>query len=236
MKKFIVILTSLLVGLCAFSQEGTYKKMLVNGRTWHGVIIEGNHQDTTSYWHLTLEGPVEFQGYQCFKTNTGTYLYESGHKVYEYSYNYKPEGEWLLSFDFDAVAGTRIYLSADGEEYNIVLSSDSVEIGNTKRKRMQYYVSARDEYFIEGIGSTETGPSIMKERPTCPCWSKVLSVYDGEECIFSEDDLKDVTYIRNVEHLEGQKEHVYDLKGLPVEAPLQKGIYIKKGKKYVVWQ
>ena len=119
-----------LVGMTACDKENEdnpvknpedYKghKMLVNGRTWNYVFLykEGETIDTV-YSSITIEGPVEFEGRQCYKVvptsieEPQVFFYEEGSKVYIYYMDYGDFEHgypfvWKEAFDFDLKVGDR---------------------------------------------------------------------------------------------------------------------------------
>ena len=65
----------------------------------------------------------------------------------------------------------------------------------------------------------------------------VLSVYDGDELIFEEDDFMApaVTVIKTVtQEKPGKNNTFFELQGRRITARPQRGLYIRDGKKYVV--
>ena len=180
----------------ADTQQADACKMLVNGRTWNYMSVYFNYPAPDTVYHsITIDGPVEFDGKQCYKygeDNANHYFYEEGSKVYAYKWvTNSTTGQvklsWKEDFDFGIESGYKETYS-DGE-ITIVLreckSVDDIVVNGVKRRRLDF----GDDIWVEGIGSSKSG--IYAEWGTVSgslMSSKLLSVYDGEKCIFTAAD------------------------------------------------
>ena len=171
------------------------RKMLANGRTWNYMSVYFNSPAPDTVYHsITIEGPVEFDGKQCYRRSnasqedTNPYFYEEGDKVYAYKIvdDYGQYG-WNKEFDFGIEPGYKETYSMD--DITIVTkeckSVDTVVVNGVQRRRLNF----GDDIWVEGIGSSKSG--IYADWGTVPgsfMGSKLLSVYDGEKCIFTATD------------------------------------------------
>lgn len=172
------------------------RKMLANGRTWNYMSVYFNSPAPDTVYHsITIEGPVEFDGKQCYRRSnasqedTNPYFYEEGDKVYAYKIvdDYGQYG-WNKEFDFGIEPGYKETYSMD--DITIVTreckSVDTVVVNGVQRRRLNF----GDDIWVEGIGSSKSG--IYADWGTVPgsfMGSKLLSVYDGEKCIFTAADI-----------------------------------------------
>ena len=138
---------------------------------------------------------MEFDGKQCYKygeDNANHYFYEEGSKVYAYKWvtnSTTGQGElgWKEEFDFGIEPGYKETYSDD--EITIVLreckSVDAIVVNGVQRRRLDF----GDDIWVEGIGSSKSG--IYAEWGSVSgslMSSMLLSVYDGEKCIFTATD------------------------------------------------
>lgn len=91
------------------------------------------------------------------------------------------------------------------------------------------------DYWIEGIG--------CMGGPHFPFWWSasqllLLSCYDGEECLFSYEDIHKMQTANIIAELKTNENNgdslFYDLQGRRMTTPQRNGLYIKNGKKFVV--
>ena len=175
-------------------QQADACKMMVNGRTWNYMSVYFNAPAPDTVYHsITIEGSVEFDGKQCYRYVEGNcFFYEEGSKVYAYNRVANPttgQGEmgWKEEFDFGIEPGYKETYSMD--DITIVTreckSVDTIVVNGVQRRRLNF----GDDIWVEGIGSSKSGiyadwgivvGTLMS--------SKLLSVYDGEECIFTAAD------------------------------------------------
>lgn len=175
-------------------QQADARKMLVNGRTWNYMSVYFNAPAPDTVYHsITIEGPVEFDGKQCYRYGEGnSYFYEEGSKVYAYKLVHKSPDDagelgWKEEFDFGIEPGYKETYSMD--DITIVAreckSVDTIVVNGVQRRRLDF----GDDIWLEGIGSSKSG--IYAEWGTVVgsfMGSKLLSVYDGVQCIFTATD------------------------------------------------
>ena len=210
MKKGIVsILVSILFlwltqDACA---EGKGHKMLVNRRTWNymSFYFIGDAPADTVFHSISIDGPVEFDGKQCYKfankplEEATNFFYEEDSKVYFYGIDYETgEYAWREEFDFDLKPGEKD-----------VISVDTVSVNGEYYRRLKLM----NDILIEGIGSLESGIfSDWGEVPGTFLGSKVVSVYDGEKCVFTTEDFTKPSVTRGgvtAEYIDPQSKVVY---------------------------
>ena len=157
---------------------------------------------------------------------------EEGPKVYQ------DWGEgWVLVFDFSLNVGDN-YMGLPIE------SVDTIEVKGRQYRRLSFglktgYGKEKDYCWVEGIGSSLFGIYNGIYPPTLISGitdHSVLSVYDGDELIFEEDDFMApaVTAIKTFTRDNSENSAFYDLQGRRLTAEPQRGLYIRDGKKYVV--
>lgn len=233
MMKRIVLFIMMLIISQSILAEGKSHKLLVNGRTWNYMSYyypkhSGEVPDTV-YGSMTIDGPYEFDGRQCYKLSNVSleeainFFYEQDGKVYFYDIivkNHKYYYEWKLDFNFNLNAGE------DG-----VISVDTILVNNEYYRRLNF---SRDVW-IEGIGSLESALlSSWGEVPGTFIGSEVISVYDGDKCIFTTDNFRQpAVSTTGLQDLKSQHktEVVYDLQGRRLSTIPPKGVYIQNGKK-----
>ena len=165
-------------------------KMLVSGRTWNYMSVYYNAD--TVYHSITIEGPVEFDGRQCYRIGQDPklkrYFYEEGDKVYAYTI-ISDQGEygWKEEFNFGIEPGYKETYT-DGDITLTVRECkavDTIVVNGVQRRRLKF----GDDVWVEGIGSSTSGIySSWGVVIASFMGSKLLSVYDGENCIFTEED------------------------------------------------
>ena len=179
-----------------------YKKMLVPGRTWNLTELHvGNDKDTIRYTTITLTGPVEFDGKECYTIREWPerakelfipYYYEEDGKVYltqpvigkePYTYDF----EWEEMLDFGAEVG-----QPGVNKVDTIIDNRGV-----KRRRIYSSIHPWRDTIVEGIGSIVDGTdahigSLRKQ------W--VESVYDGDECIFTKEDFTKEAYHQDLNY------------------------------------
>ena len=187
--KRIVLFIMVLSMSQAILAEGKSHKLLVNGRTWNYMSLyypmySGEKPDTV-YESMTIEGPYEFDGKECYTFSNVSleegeernYFYEEGGKVYFYGYNHNKHGYcWKEEFNFNLNPGE-----------NGVISVDTILVNGEYYRRLNF---SRDVW-VEGIGSLEC--ALFSNWGTVPgafIASKVISVYDGDKCIFTTDNFR----------------------------------------------
>ena len=211
----VAVFAALLTNVCAYAGEqqrtasDNYKPMLVEGRVWKMMDCElsgrGNTIDTIYYSILIREKTV-FAGKPCYKAfvvkdgqeeRFASYLCEEDSVIYRYSE--QVEG-WIKVFDFTLKVG----------EHSIA-TIDTICVSGRFYRCAYYPASFSDwggEYVVEGIGSSFFGPNAVNELSYSTCGSYVLSVYDGDKCIFTKDDFTMPSYIPEVEMLQGHPQWI----------------------------
>ena len=264
MEKELLTRTALVLSLLCFSGtlavgQHTYEAMLRDGRVWNcmhvyrgGVDEQQVMKYDTVRYDCRVDGKDEIDGRTCYMlswpsiTNRGdtwevdmqnrcsNYYYEEGAKVYRHS-----SGGWKLLFDFSLSEG-----DTDPFTGLKVVSVREMNIRGKFRRCIYFPLSnyvADQIFWIEGIGSTQTGPYLFPadiQFPGSYRYSKLLSVYDGDSCIFDAKDLHATTEgIDAMGDDKGAKtndKYVYDLQGRRVTGTPCPGIYIYEGRKRVV--
>lgn len=151
-------------------------------------------------------------------------FYEEDNCVYSYSSDHLTgEKTWRKELDFNMTLGM-----------NKVLSVDSILVGNQLCRR----INLGYDIWVEGIGGRKCGIVANWDVPVPGSYkgSRVLSVYDGDECIFREEDFRKSAYTTEIKKVrcELQDEPLFNLLGLRLSVKPQKGLYIKSGKKVIV--
>ena len=259
----------LFCSFCSMSAKAKYKPMLKDGRIWNVIEVyhkdvtidpDGNIVDLsdenfeynpaieygdsviidTVKVTYNIHGTETIDNRLCYKLYLYDkylcgYFYEEGGKVYRWQ-----DEEWVPGFDFTLEVGEPCpYLPKLK-----ICSVDTICVGGEYYRRLWYGFSD-DEYryyLIEGVGSTRYGPYFSKYPIAIPgslrYWG-VMSVYDGETCIFERKDFFQPGISTSVESVPSAssdvKHHVrYNLQGRKVYGRNQKGVYIENGRKVVV--
>ena len=175
--------------------EDKGKYVLKDGRTWNYIMYysSGENNDTI-YGSYMVEGPVEFDGKSCYQVSGGgTMFYEEDNCVYSYSPDYLTgEKTWRKELDFNMTLGM-----------DNVLSVDSILVGNQLCRR----INLGYDIWVEGIGGRKCGIVASWGVPVPGSYrgSRVLSVYDGDECIFREEDFRKPAYTTDVEKVKNNE-------------------------------
>ena len=244
MKRLLLTMSLLLALVPVVAQQKSTHRMLVNGRTWNymSVYFISPVPDTV-YHSVTIEGPVEFDGKQCYRIgkDTNKYFYEEGDKVYTYKLVYESPIDpgklgWKEEFNFGIEPGYKVTYSDD--EITIIIkeckSVDAIIVNGVERRRLDF----GDDIWVEGIGSSKSG--IYADWGVSIgtfMGSKLLSVYDGEECIFTAADFttKGTVGIKSSVTASRMNSSVYyDLQGRRLAQPPTKGLYIRDGQKVMI--
>lgn len=260
---------ALLCMLCRPAAAADYQPMLKDSRIWNYIEVYdnwvyvdslGNVIDTSDesidleeIWHTRVYKPdtisytyhidgTEMVGdrlcYKMYRDNNSSYAlyYEKDGKVYDWG-----EEEWVECFDFTLEVG-----EADPYDPRLsVFAVDTINVGDTHYRRLYFGISDDEgkQYWIEGVGSTEFGPAYYRAKWAISFdlkWRGILSVYDGETCIFERKDfhLPGIgTGIDSVPKADSNAEHHqvrYDLQGRRLSGKPERGVYIQDGKKRIV--
>ena len=232
-------LLTLCASLTANGQE-TYKPMLKDGRVWNCIELWGAVNLDTLDLEYRIEGTIEKDGHVCYNLYQGSkqigLLYEEGPKVF-----YHTENGWELLFDFSLSPGEV------ASEYYMVDEVKTIVMKGVPRRCLFFPCAFGDgnkECWIEGIGNSKTGPFypyfldliIGHTIPISYRGMKLMSVYDGDVCIFEYDDLfgkgTSVPDITSTETTESTG--IYDLQGRRLSGKPARGIYIENGKKIAI--
>ena len=91
------------------------------------------------------------------------------------------------------------------------------------------------DYWIEGIGCMN-GPHFPFWWEAISSSSLLLSCYDGDECIFSIEDINQITNIQSaIKNYSSYNCHeIFNLQGMKITKPQKNGLYIQNGRKHIV--
>ena len=235
MKRILIFVVLLCVLSMVYSQN-SYRKMFVAGRTWNMMKAEGHTLFTPDNLVAGMAWDSTFTSFTIPKeadVTRSNFFREEGPKVYQ------DWGEgWVLVFDFSLNVGDN-FMGLKVE------SVDTIEVKGRQYRRLSFglktgYGKEKDYCWVEGIGSSLFGIYNGIYPPTLTSGitdHSVLSVYDGDELIFEEDDFMApaVTAIKTVtQEKPGKNSTFFDLQGRRITARPQRGLYIRDGKKYVV--
>ena len=259
----------LFCSLCSMSAKAEYKPMLKDGRIWNlievyhecvtvdpdGNIVDLSDEnfeynpaieygdsviiDTVKVTYI-INGTEIVDNRLCYKLYVNNnrscgYYYEEDGKVYAWR-----NGEWEQGFDFSLEEGETCPLLSRLK----ICSVDTICVGGEYYRRLWYGLSD-DEYryyWIEGVGSTHDGPYFSKGPITIPgdlrSWG-LMSVYDGETCIFERKDFFQPGISTSVEPVPSASSDTkpvvrYNLQGRRLTQQPRKGVYIQDGRKIVV--
>ena len=172
--------------LAANGQE-TYRPMLKDGRVWNCIeVYLGEEKNDTVTREYRIEQTSEIDGHLCYNLclgnkQFGTY-YEEGPKVFHYTAN-----GWELLFDFSLSPGDAVP--------NIggftVDEAKTIVMKGVSRRCVCFPLTTVDGTqlcWIEGIGSSVSGPYSPNMVSGSLLSEKLLSVYDGDVCVFDADD------------------------------------------------
>ena len=221
-RNLLFILAALLplvasASLTANGQE-TYKPMLKDGRVWNCIEIhyKAGKLDTLTH-EYRIEGTIEKDGHVCYNLYRGSnqigLYYEEGAKVFRYT-----ASGWELLFDFSLSPGEV------ASEYNTVGEVKTIVMKGVPRRCLFFpWVSC---WWIEGIGSSFSGPNYFNfDIPVIGSFvcMKLMSVYDGDVCIFEADDLYSEEYREPLPFLEGNPiwEYKYEHISMPRDPNLK---------------
>jgi hypothetical protein len=248
MRKVMLIMILLIFPAFLIAQE-SYRKMLVDGRTWNMMSVTGSYLDEplvldTTYSSYTFEiaGDTIVEGRPCFKTKNNEYAYESDGKIYWYGKGGKKK--WVLMYDYNLKVGDMFYQDEIMKvvEYLTVSSIDTIQV-NGQNYRRYHFAEMLNPYdgWVEGIGNIYFGPffyPFMSVLGTMYVDYRCLSVYDGDKCIFTfEDFMKEAYHSEpvtiNAVQVSNSSVPLFDLSGRRIQGEPRKGVYVRGGKKYV---
>ena len=258
--KYLLIFFAIAMNLTSVAQSN-FEPIVVEGRTWNVVKIHyaeppesdsipGYYQDIKGRWgigwHYTymLKGDTVMGGMVYKKLFLDDMfvsgLREEDGRVYERYWDDVPEE---LIFDFYLQPGD---IFKDGFQDQVqmeVKQTREVDVEGKSRQCMDMwaYMEGKEvidglvDYWIEGIGCMD-GPHFPFWWEAIGSSSLLLSCYDGDKCIFSVEDLNQITNIQpNITNCSSDiRQEIHDLQGRRLNGAPHKGIYIKNGRKYEV--
>ena len=240
MKRILIFAVLFCLLSMAYSQNN-HRKMFVPGRTWNMMSAKSEFLYSPEGYKTAIVWDSTFTSFVIPKDAGDNplpdFVREEGQKVYQ---NWG-EG-WVLVFDFGLNVGDN-YMGLQ------IVAVDTIEVKGRKYRRLSFGLRTGDEdeslrkakeyCWVEGIGCSIYGPCngiYPPQLASGPVDEIVLSVYDGDELIFEEDDfmVPAVTAIKTVTRDESEKNAFYDLQGRRLTTKPQRGLYIRNGKKHVV--
>ncbi len=258
MKKYLLLFLGIAMKMASVAQN-TILPTVVEGRVWNVVsiipseppesdTIPGYYKDIKGRWGvgwphtIVLNGDTIMNGVSYKKLfNNGRFvcgLREENGRVYECHRDGGPE---QTAFDFNLQSGDIFKSEVDDMEQLEVRQVRTFNFSGTNRRCMDIwayqegmeYMDALVDYWIEGIGCM-AGPYLPFWWEAIGPQALLLSCYDGDECIFSVEDLNQITYIQPaISDNPSNLQEIYDLQGRRLNKKPPKGIYIQGGKKYV---
>ena len=241
--------------------QNTTLPTVVEGRVWNVVRIipaEPPESDTIPGYYKDIKGRWGVGWPHTYKIEDDTImgglaykklfldgrfvsgLREENGRIYECYWDGYPE---QLAFDFNLHSGDIFKSDVDDMEQLEVRQVRTFNFSGTNRRCMDIwayqegmeYMDALVDYWIEGIG--------CMGGPHSPFWweattgsSLLLSCYDGDKCIFTIEDLNQITNIQSVimNYSSDNHKELYDLQGRMVTIPQRNSLYIENGKKYIM--
>ncbi len=217
MSKYLILLLAIAMRMTSLAQS-TFEPIVVDGRIWNVVSIHpaeppesdtipGYYQDIKGRWGVGWHHTYELKG----DTIMGGVPYkklflddrfisglrEEDGRVYECYEDGHPE---LMAFDFNHRPGDIIKDEVNDMTKMEVKQVSTYNFNGTNRRCMVMwaYVEGQEiidglvDYWIEGIGCMN-GPHSPFSWDATSGSSLLLSCYDGDECIFTIEDLKRYT-------------------------------------------
>ena len=217
MSKYFILLLAIAMRMTSLAQS-TFEPIVVDGRIWNVVSIHpaeppesdtipGYYQDIKGRWGTGWHHTYELKGDTImggvpykklfFDGKFISGLREEDGRVYECYEDGHPE---LMAFDFNLQPGDIFKDEVNDMDQMQVKQVSTYNFNGTNRRCMDIwaYVEGQEiidglvDYWIEGIG--------CMNGPHYPFWwdatsgpSLLLSCYDGDECIFTVEDLKKFT-------------------------------------------
>ena len=218
MNKYLLILLVISMKMTAVAQN-TFEPIVVEGRIWNvvsihpaeqpdsGLIPPGYYQDIKGRWGIGFPHTFMLKGDTIMDGATYKKLFlddmfvsglrEEDGRVYERYWEDVPE---QLIFDFYLQPGDIFKDEADDMYQMEVKQVREVDVDGKSRKCMDMWahmegmeiVDGLVDYWIEGIGCMN-GPHFPFWWEAISFSSLLLSCYDGDECIFTIEDLKQFT-------------------------------------------
>ena len=258
MKKYLLSLIFIVTPLLASAQESLYESLVNEEKTWTMLSVGSTYP--TSYWHqiYELKGDTLIDNLHFKKLYTETWL--EGNAVPEalefkgiyigqdnkggvYLYN-TCDKKTRKTMDFSLKEGD-IYSQEEEHEYLVMSVSDTILENSTDKKvrrclRLGWILSDNSistelrDTWIEGVGSLTNGLTGMYELGLPGGFNKLMKCTQQTATIYENKD--ETTLINTVERQPEKNDKFFDLQGrqLTTLPPMQRGFYIRNGKKYVV--
>ena len=171
------------------STQATYLPMFKDGRVWNCMEVHSRGRNDTIMYSYRVMGTDVIDGHSCYvvsRDNGGqSYFYEDGPKVYFHASDPdSPIKGWNLIYDFSAEVGQKVHGGYT------VTSIDTLSSGDIRRRRIGLDVYDWDknrQCLIEGIGCTNHLFNYTGDVIGSLCLDKLLTVYDGDACIYDCD-------------------------------------------------
>ena len=258
MNKYLLILLVISMKMTAVAQN-TFEPIVVEGRIWNvvsihpaeqpdsGLIPPGYYQDIKGRWGIGFPHTFMLKGDTIMDGATYKKLFlddmfvsglrEEDGRVYERYWEDVPE---QLIFDFYLQSGDIFKDEVDDMFQMEVKQVRDVDVDGKSRKCMDMWahmegmeiVDGLVDYWIEGIGCMN-GPHFPFWWEAISSSSLLLSCYDGDECIYSTEDINQIINIQST-ITKYPSDNLYDLQGRQLRHAPAKGVYIQDGKKWVV--
>ena len=208
------ILLAILSFLLFMTYASTRQAMLKEGKTWNYRMVYVELVDGKNVWHYPdlkewIEGDTIINGQTYFKMHANTdggghislltFWREEDGRVYQHNiYNGNDE----LMYDFNLSKGEKV----EYDNHFEVISTDSIMVHDILRKRIVLPYGAR--FWVEGIGN----PGKLSEPLGHPVSDgtiyELVSCFEGDTCVFDENDFYASTYKPVITLNEEEKELV----------------------------
>ncbi|MBO7130257.1 MAG: hypothetical protein J6W05_10870 [Prevotella sp.] len=260
MKRLLLLLFVIAIKMAVVAQT-TFLPMVVEGRTWNVVSIHpadppktdsepGYYKDIKGRWGTGSPHTFELKGDTVLGGVTYKKLFLDGKflsglreedgRIYEWG---DPEG---LVFDFSLQSGDIFKDAIDELDKMQVKQVTELNIDGKSRRCLEMWAYEEGEeiidglvdYWIEGVGCMN-GPRFPFWWTAIGSQSLLLSCYDGDKCIFTNQDINGiVTAIKDTTEAVHNRSvdsytPIYNLAGQKVNVSY-KGIVIQNGKKKLV--
>jgi len=225
--------------------QSSYPPMLKDGRVWYLKDVYDDHTDTYKY---VIQGKETVDGQECYLM----YCHRNGNTFGPSRYIEKDRKIYVMDdgggckevFDFSLVAGGNSSLITPLQ----IISIDTITVCKIDYRCLMFDLwnfYCEQECWIEGIGSVSGGPSWFYDKdiavPGTFRASVLVSVWDGNECVFDIDEFRNAVNSTGVKCVEGYHDDAnqtdnrkhFDLQGRRLANPPVKGVYIRDGKKVV---
>ena len=236
--------------IVALADQKAYRPLVVEGKEWRYTKESDGQQDGKGYVSLVIRGDTVINGTAYKKllfeddgeTTYWAAIRENDRKIDFISYG---SDAVVHYYDFNLHYGDLI--EHNGSTYKL-LDEQYVDVSGGQFHVMElWYEMSGGKYvssdiWIEGIGNLSglldiTGNWFPFVFPMGSGMGQFTSCYESGRCIFSVEDFmkQRVAFIKTIT-TRGSDGHTYDLQGhrMAEGKPLQRGIYVKDGRKFVV--